>query len=70
MAITTITASPGTMYLYTTKYVTSNNSWWVDTPFDPTWEELYQQKIKSQANKCSVQEPPRKKNIRFLNRPA
>lgn len=32
--------------------------------------EPYEPKKQSQANKCSVQEPPRKKNIRFLNRPA
>ncbi len=60
-----------TVTLTNTAYiVTSNNHWWEDTPFDPSWEESYKQKIKIQANKCSVQEPPRKKNLRYLNRPA
>lgn len=32
------------------------------------WGEPYEPKIKDTTDKCSVQEPPRKKNIRFLNR--
>jgi hypothetical protein len=72
MAVSYVTASPGTVYISTTPITTTKSvsSWWVDTPFDITWEELYQQKTQSKTIKYSVQESPRKKDIRFLNRPA
>ena len=34
------------------------------------WGDLYEPQKQNKESKCSVQEPPRKKNLRYLNRPA
>ena len=65
MAITTTSS-----YYINTNTNTATNVWW-STLEPPDWGEPWpEQKIKSKENKCSVQEPPRKKNLRYLNRPA
>jgi len=52
-----------------TKY-TNTTSDWATTTVTYDWGEPYEPTKQNKENKCSVQEPPRKKNIRFLNRPA
>lgn len=66
MAVTISTSDLKTIYYTSTS--TPDYPWWMDD-VKPSWEELWpEQKIKSKESKCSVQEPPRKKDIRFLNR--
>jgi hypothetical protein len=68
MAIPTVTASPEIIYMYKTYYIYDNP--WLSESNQMMWEEWDKQAKQNQANKCSVQEPTRTKNIRFLNRPA
>ena len=56
--------------LYYTYSTTSGNPWWGNTPFLDLWGEPHEPQKQNKESKCSVQEPPRKKNLRYLNRPA
>lgn len=52
---------------FCTKY-TNTTSDVITTSATYNWGELYEPQKQNKESKCSVQEPPRKKDIRFLNR--
>lgn len=55
-----------TKYSTTGLTITNKSEWWDDNL--SLWGEPYEPQKQNKESKCSVQEPPRKKDIRFLNR--
>lgn len=56
----------GTPYNITNTFQVYYDS--VTKQYQIEWGDLYEPQKQNKESKCSVQEPPRKKDIRFLNR--